>query len=70
MAKQVVERMEGEELNTKQLLSFYSNHIKYIHEDDWASMPELTNHDGNRCHFSCFAQAWSVATILESLTKD
>lgn len=32
---------------------------------DWKSLPELTNKDGSFCSFSCDAQAWSLATVIE-----
>ena len=67
MAKKVIARLEKNPLDLKQVISFYSNHDKYIEHDEWASLPEITNHNGERCPFSCFAQAWSIAVPLESL---
>ena len=34
---------------------------------DWKSLPELTNKDGSECPGSCPAQAWSVATFIDTL---
>jgi len=31
------------------------------------SLPEMTNDNGGYCPFSCHAQAWSIATILEAI---
>jgi glycogen debranching enzyme len=36
-----------------------------LNANDWKSLPELTNRNGEECHHSCPSQAWSVATILE-----
>lgn len=42
-------------------------HQKHITKDDqWHSLPELTNADGKMCHHSCPAQAWSISTILDA----
>ena len=50
----------------EQYMSYFSNHKKYLREDEWLSLPEITNANGERCEFSCPAQAWSVASILEA----
>jgi glycogen debranching enzyme len=36
-----------------------------LSQSDWKSLPELTNKNGEACHYSCPSQAWSVATTLE-----
>lgn len=36
-----------------------------INSNDWKSLPELTNRNGEDCYFSCSSQAWSLATIME-----
>ncbi len=43
------------------------NHNEYLKKDRWMSLPELTNKDGEVCHSSCNAQAWSVATITDAV---
>ena len=47
-------------------MSYFTNHKKYIRDDEWLSLPELTNGNGEKCEFSCPAQAWSVASLLEA----
>lgn len=39
----------------------------YINDDHWASLPELTNANGEHCPFSCMSQSWSTATLLDAL---
>ncbi|EIE82182.1 glycogen debranching enzyme [Rhizopus delemar RA 99-880] len=40
-------------------------HRKYIEENVWCGLPELTNKDGEFCPDSCTTQAWSAATLLD-----
>jgi glycogen debranching enzyme len=53
----------------KQTLRLVKKHLGKLNErlnsNDWKSLPELTNRNGEECYFSCPAQAWSVATTLE-----
>jgi len=48
----------------QQLIQHHRQHIK---EDKWQGLPELTNENGKFCYFGCPTQAWSSATILDSL---
>jgi glycogen debranching enzyme len=38
-----------------------------LNSNDWKSLPELTNKNGQECYYSCTSQAWSLATILETI---
>lgn len=38
-----------------------------IEQSQWRGLVELTNHDGNKSEHSCNTQAWSMATILETV---
>jgi glycogen debranching enzyme len=40
-------------------------HKKYIQENQFAGLPELTNQNGAMCHGSCPTQAWSTAVMIE-----
>ncbi|KAG8949849.1 hypothetical protein FRC04_008152 [Tulasnella sp. 424] len=40
---------------------------KFIQDDPWAGIPELTNENGTYCHDSCRTQAWSSSTLLDFL---
>ena len=44
--------------------SLLYDQFKYFSNDDWMSLPEMTNHDGEFNTFSCRAQAWSVGGLL------
>ena len=36
-------------------------------DSPWRSLPELTQKDGAHCPSGCPSQAWSVATVLDTL---
>ena len=40
---------------------------KYIKDDVWSGLPELTNKDGSYCEGGCNTQAWSIGTLIEVL---
>ena len=43
--------------------------MKYIENDVWGGLPELTNKNGAFCSGSCCTQAWSIGTVLEAVEK-
>ncbi|RNA36596.1 glycogen debranching enzyme isoform X1 [Brachionus plicatilis] len=51
------------------VLRYVKKHLGKLYDtmfsNDWRSLPELTNKDGQVCSHSCVSQAWSLATILE-----
>lgn len=48
-------------------MSYLTNHKFHIDNTDWLSLPEMTNDNGEYCQFSCAAQTWSIATIVEAI---
>ncbi|KAL3127434.1 glycogen debranching enzyme Gdb1p [Cryptosporidium hominis] len=56
-------------LAISETMKYLMNHRNHIISDKWGSLPELTNDNGSFCKDSCFAQAWSVGTILYFLTS-
>lgn len=57
------EKQETLRLVKKHLAKLYDR----MNETGWKLLPELTNRNGEECYFSCAAQAWSMATIIEVL---
>eukprot|EP00824_Muranothrix_gubernata_P004809 TRINITY_DN16166_c0_g1_i1.p1 TRINITY_DN16166_c0_g1~~TRINITY_DN16166_c0_g1_i1.p1 ORF type:complete len:248 (+),score=30.74 TRINITY_DN16166_c0_g1_i1:47-745(+) len=49
------------------VLKVLGRHRHHIEDLMWASLPELTNENGNLCRDSCPAQAWSMGCILDAL---
>jgi glycogen debranching enzyme len=56
--------MERANLSKKRMMSLLQEHIKYIQNNEWSSLPEITNKNGEYNAFSCNAQAWSISSIL------
>ena len=42
-------------------------HLMELRTTPWRGLAELTNRNGCFCRDSCRTQAWSVATILETI---
>ncbi len=42
-------------------------HAQVLKDSPWQGLPELTNQDGAECSDSCPVQAWSMATLLDTL---
>ncbi|EGN96521.1 glycoside hydrolase family 13 protein [Serpula lacrymans var. lacrymans S7.3] len=60
----------GKEDNTQTLHHLHKILLparRYIQNDPWAGIPELTNKDGQHCPHSCNTQAWSASTLLDFL---
>lgn len=47
--------------------SILTKHLEEVQTSHWRGIPELTNENGSYCHDSCRTQAWSIATVLETL---
>lgn len=48
-------------------LKLLSNFYATLMDSPWLGLPELTNTDGSVCKDSCPIQAWSLATVMETL---
>ncbi|KAF7458527.1 Gdb1p glycogen debranching enzyme [Cryptosporidium felis] len=72
LVKEKYEKLLGIQKATKfavsETMKHLVNHRNHLISDKWGSLPELTNENGSFCKDSCFAQAWSVGTILYFLT--
>ena len=42
-------------------------HAQMLKDYPWQGLPEITNKDGAECSDSCPVQAWSMATLLDTL---
>ena len=49
------------------MLGLLQIHANYINNDEWCSLPEITNKNGEFNKYSCPAQAWSVSSMLMAL---
>ncbi|CAD8185334.1 unnamed protein product [Paramecium octaurelia] len=58
-----------EHINRQLFYSYLSNHKVTLHQNEWYSLPEMTNGNGEYNIFSCRAQAWSIACILEAISE-
>lgn len=47
-------------------MSYLANHKSFLKSNDWLSLPEMTNSNGEFCEWSCPAQAWSISCVLEA----
>lgn len=45
-------------------MGLLQQHNNYINNDEWCSLPEMTDKDGKFNNFSCPAQAWSISSLL------
>ena len=47
-------------------MSYLANHKAFLQANEWLSLPEMTNSNGEHCDFTCDAQSWSIACILDA----
>lgn len=69
-AKLYFSKLMGPETNAKTIFlvkNVLSRHYVHLERSPWKGLPELTNENGQHCPFSCETQAWSIATVLETL---
>lgn len=69
-AKLYFSKLMGPETNAKTIFlvkNVLSRHYVHLERSPWKGLPELTNEHGQHCPFSCETQAWSIATVLETL---
>lgn len=57
-------RFDSSNATKEQLLGLLQEHNNWINNDEWCSLPEMTNKNGEFNGFSCPAQAWSVSSLL------
>lgn len=69
-AKLYFSKLMGPETHAKTIglvKNVLSRHYVHLERSPWKGLPELTNEHGQHCPFSCETQAWSMATVLETL---
>ncbi|KAM5256193.1 glycogen debranching enzyme isoform 5-T5 [Ctenodactylus gundi] len=69
-AKLYFSRLMGPETTAKTMFlvkNVLSRHYVHLERSPWKGLPELTNENGQYCPFSCETQAWSIASVLETL---
>jgi len=65
VSKLLSEKEQGEA--SQQIISLLSRHYAHLCTSPWLGLPELTNSNGAHCRDSNPIQAWSMATLLDTL---
>ena len=48
-------------------MALLQTQARFLYSNDWGSLPELTNKNGEINSFSCQSQAWSISSMLLAL---
>ena len=57
-------RFDSDHKTKNQLMGLLQEHNNYINNNEWCSLPEMTNKNNEFNQFSCPAQAWSISSLL------
>jgi hypothetical protein len=50
-------------------MALLQTQARFLYSNDWGSLPELTNKNGEINSFSCQSQAWSISSMLLALNS-